>query len=58
MSDAPTPEPIRTMTAFRAPRPAPNHSSAWPIVFAPLSKRSGRSVCARSSLSSGTASQP
>ncbi len=58
MMDAPTPEPIRQTTACRAPCPAPNHSSASPIVFAPLSMYSGRSVPARSSRSSGTPSQP
>ena len=25
-----------TITACRAPRPAPNHISAWPTVFAPF----------------------
>ncbi len=59
---APTPEPNRTTTASRAPRPAPNHISAWPSVRAPLSMMygtsSGRAPVARSSASSGTASQP
>jgi hypothetical protein len=58
ISDAPTPDPISTTAAFRAPRPAPNHSSAWLIVLAPFSNRNGTSVCARSSRSSGTASHP
>ena len=38
---APTPEPISAMTACRAPRPAPNHISACPWVFAPFSTYSG-----------------
>ena len=55
---APTPEPIRQTTTCWAPRPAPNHSSAWPIVLAPLSMCSGRLVPDRSRRSSGTESQP
>src|SRR6202451_2271378 len=56
--DAPTPDPISTTAVFRAPRPAPAHISAWPIVLVPFSTRSGRVVCSRSSRSSGTASHP
>src|SRR5215469_11963652 len=38
---APTPDPISAITACPQPRPAPNHISAWPCVFAPFSKYSG-----------------
>src|SRR3954468_16650240 len=56
---APTPEPISAITAWRAPRPAPNHISAWPCVFAPLSTNNGKPTPAsRNSETSGTASQP
>jgi len=41
---APTPDPINAITACRAPRPAPNHISAWPWVLAPLSKNSGNVI--------------
>ena len=57
-SDAPTPDPIRATTALPVPRPAPNHSSAWPAVFARFSSHKGMPVWARSSRSSGAASQP
>ena len=57
-SAAPTPEPTSATTACRAPRPAPNHNSACPIVFAQFSNRNGNPVPARSSRSSGTASHP
>src|SRR5690349_17759826 len=49
---------MRHTTACWAPRPAPNHISARPIVLAPLSTCRGRSVPARSRRSRGTASQP
>src|SRR3984957_11371681 len=51
--DAPTPDPISTTAVFPVPRPAPlpapAHSSAWPIVLAQFSNRSGRAVCSRNS---------
>src|SRR5258708_5168482 len=58
MMHVPTPIPRSTMTALSVPRAAPNHFSAWPRVFAPLSTRMGRPVRLRSIASSGTACQP
>ena len=62
MTLAPTPEPMSAMAAVPAPRPPPNHISAWPRVLAPLSMNSGTSegmsTASRSSFSKGTAFQP
>ena len=51
ISDAPTQDPISTTAVCRTPRPAPAHSSAWPIALAQFSNRNGRAVCSRSSRS-------
>src|SRR6202044_3248461 len=56
IKDAPRPDPIRTTAVLRVLCLGPTHSSAWPIVLAQFSNRSGRAVCLRSSRSSGTAS--
>ncbi len=56
---APTPEPSSAITTWLAPRPAPNHISACPWVFAPFSRNSGGVIpSARISSSSGTPPQP
>src|ERR1022692_831767 len=48
MMHVPTPIPSSTMTPLSVPRAAPNHRSAWPRAFAPLSTRIGRSARRRS----------
>ena len=55
---APTPVPSRATIPFVAPRPAPNHISAWPIALALFSTRMGALNSLANISASGTSLQP